>query len=64
MLYAAITKQYYSIAVCIGLISMISFLLLIQLINGEINPELKKVRNIDIVGIIILVIGFALFKFK
>jgi len=64
MLYAAITKTYYSLAVCIGLISMISFLLLIPLVNGEINPELKKVRNIDIVGIIILIVGFALYKFK
>jgi len=64
MIYAAITKTHYTLAVCIGFISMVSYLLLIQLVNGPINQELTKVGNIDIIGILILLIGFALFKFK
>ncbi len=64
MIYSAITKNNYSIAVLIGLISMISFILLFKLVNGEINHELNKVMKIDIVGIIILLIGFFLYKLK
>ena len=64
MIYSAISKKYYSLAVVIGLISMFSFFVLKKLVNGEINPELQKVMNIDIAGIIILLIGFVLFKFK
>ena len=64
MIYAAITKTHYTLAVCIGFISMVSYLLLIQLVNGLINQELTKVRNIDIIGILILLIGFLLFKFQ
>jgi len=64
MIYSAITKKNYSLAVCIGLISMISFIILYKLVNGSINPELNKVMKIDLVGIIILLIGFALYKFN
>jgi len=64
MIYSAITKKHYSMAVIIGLISMISFYILYKLANGEINPELNKVMKIDIAGIIILLLGFILYKFK
>ena len=64
MIYAAITKKHYSLAVCIGLISMVSFIILMKFVSGAINPELRRVMNIDVIGIIVLLIGFALFKFK
>jgi len=64
MIYSAITKRNYSMAVLIGLISMISFFILYKLQSGEINPELNKVMKIDVAGIIILIVGFILFKFK
>ena len=43
---------------------MVSFVILVKIVTGEINPELNKVMNVDIVGIIILLIGFLLFKLK
>ena len=64
MIYSAITKKHYSIAVIIGLVSMISFIILYKMINGEINAELSKVMKIDILGIILLLIGFVLYKFS
>jgi len=64
MIYSAITKKNYSIAVLIGLISMVSFIVLYKLVNGEVNPELSNVMKIDIIGVIILLIGFTLFKLK
>jgi len=64
LIYSAITKKYYSVAVCTGLISMVSFIILYKLVNGEINPELGKVMKMDVIAIVILLIGFALYKFK
>jgi len=64
MIYSAIAKKNYSMSVFIGMISMISFVILMNLVNGEINPELTKVMMIDLVGIIILLVGFLLYKFK
>lgn len=64
MIFSAISKKNYSMAVCIGLISMISFVILLNLVQGEINPELFKIMKIDIIGIIILVFGFALYQKK
>ena len=63
MIYAAITKMNYSLAVSIGFISMISFIILFTLMGEAINPELHKVMKMDILGMIILLIGFALYKF-
>lgn len=63
MMYSAITKKYYSIAVTVGLISMISFLILYFSLNG-ININLDKVMKIDSAAIVILLIGLLLFKFK
>jgi len=64
IIYAAITKKYYSLAITIGLISMISFIVLLKLSSGAINPELMKVMKIDIIGIIILLIGCVCYKFS
>lgn len=64
LIYSAITKKNYNLSVVIGLISMVSFLILYKLINGEINPELNKVMKMDVLAIVILVIGFVLYKSK
>jgi hypothetical protein len=64
MIYAAITKKNYSLAVLIGSVSMISFLVLYMLANGEINPELYRIMRIDVIGLIILWIGYSLFKWR
>jgi len=64
LLYAAIQKKYYHLATLLGLISMVSFLLLFYLVDGPINKELTKVMYIDVLGICILLMGFAMFKFK
>jgi len=43
---------------------MVSFIILYKLVNVEINPELGKVMKMDVIAIVILLIGFALYKFK
>ena len=63
MIYSSISKNYYSISLISGLISMVSFILLYFLIGG-INEELGKVMKIDLVAITILLVGFLLYKFK
>lgn len=62
MIFSAISKKYYSVAIVIGFISMISFLILYKLINGDINPELTKVMKIDLIGILTLIIGCACYS--
>jgi hypothetical protein len=57
MIYSSIMKKYYEIAVTVGFISMISFIILYFLMNKSINPELKKVMIIDLFATIILIIG-------
>ena len=64
MIYSAITKKYYELSTIIGLISMISFLILYKLVNGPVNAELTKVMKVDIAGIVILLIGFLLYKMR
>lgn len=64
LIYSAVTKKHYSLAVIVGLISMVSFVILFYLIKGEINTELHTVMKIDIIGIIILLVGSALYKFN
>lgn len=64
MIYSAITKKYYFPSVTIGFISMVSFLILYKMMDGEVNPELNKVMKVDIAGIIILLIGCIFYKFK
>jgi len=58
MIYSAISKRQYQVAVWIGLISMISFIILRYLVSGEVSPELQKVMKIDIIGLVILVAGY------
>jgi hypothetical protein len=64
MIYSAVAKKHYEVSTFIGLISMVSFIVLFFLIGKDINSELKKVMSIDIVGTVILCIGFILFKLK
>ncbi|MGB0839282.1 MAG: hypothetical protein ACPGXL_04025 [Chitinophagales bacterium] len=64
MLYAAISQKYYDLAVVVGLVSMVSFVILVPLVSGDINAALKKVMYVDLVGIAILVVGFVLFKLQ
>ena len=62
MIFSAISKKYYSLSVSIGLISMVSFIILYALV-GNINSELQKVMQIDIAAILILLIGYGLYRF-
>jgi len=64
MIYSAVAKKHYEVSTVIGLISMISFIVLFFQIGGDINSDLKKVMTIDIVGTVILCIGFILLKLK
>ena len=64
MIYSAIKKTHYALSVTMGLISMISFIVLFYLMDGTLNPELIKVMKIDMGGIIILLVGLGLYKFK
>lgn len=48
-------------AVTVGLVSMVSFVILYFMIEGT-NPELGKVMKIDLGAILILVIGFVLYR--
>lgn len=64
MLYSVFAKKYYDLATLFGLISMVSFLILFYLTKGEINKELTVVMKVDAVAILILTIGYALYKFK
>lgn len=63
MIYSSFTKRYYSLALLIGFISMISFLILFMIVDGEINSELNKVLKADIVGLIFLITGAGIYKF-
>lgn len=63
MIYSSFTKRYYSLALLIGFISMISFLILFMIVDGEINSELNKVLKADIVGLIFLITGGGIYKF-
>ncbi|MEL6193419.1 MAG: hypothetical protein AAFR66_15275 [Bacteroidota bacterium] len=64
MIFSAISKKYYTLAVAIGMISMLSFVLLFLLMKGEVNPELRKVMYVDLIGIAVLLGGFILFRWK
>jgi len=63
MIYSSITKKHYSMSVTVGLISMVSFILLYLLI-GEINDELGTIMVFDLVAILILTIGYLLYRYK
>jgi hypothetical protein len=61
MIVSAITKKYYELATGAGLVSMVSFIVLYLLIGKEINTELKRVMQIDVVATVVLLIGFLLY---
>ncbi len=63
MIFSAISKKHYSMAVIIGLISMVSFIILLKMTSGKVNPELHKVMKIDVVGIVVLMIGWVVYRF-
>lgn len=63
MVYAAITQKLYSVSVLVGLISMISFVLLYFVVGG-INEELDKVMKIDLVAILLVIVGYTIYKLK
>lgn len=62
MIYSSLAQRYYSVSVIVGLISMASFLVLYFLIGG-INEELERVMKVDAIAIVLLVVGFGLYKF-
>ena len=64
MMHSVFTKKHYHLSVIVGLASMISFLILTKMVNGEINPELGKVLKFDILGIVVLLFGFILYKLR
>ena len=63
LLYSAISKNYYNLAVIVGMVSMLSYVVLYLSIGKEINPELTKVMKIDVAAIGILAVGYLLYKF-
>ena len=62
MIYSAITRTHYELSTLAGMISMVSFLLLFYTINGDINQALTRVMKIDAAAILLLLIGFLLYK--
>jgi len=64
MIYSVITKKNYTLSIIVGMVSMVSFLLLANVVDGQINQELNKVLKFDIAGIVVLLIGFIFYKLK
>ena len=64
MVYSSISRTVYDLSAIIGLVSMVSFLILWKLVDGKINSKLLKVVKIDVVGILILLTGYVLFKIQ
>lgn len=61
MIYSSLSNKYFSLAVIIGFVSMLSFVILVKLVSGELNTELTKVMRIDFIGIVVLTIGCILY---
>ncbi|MCB1199250.1 MAG: hypothetical protein KDK41_01290 [Leptospiraceae bacterium] len=64
MVYSFISRTVYDLAAIIGLVSMVSFLILWKLVDGKINSKLLKVVKIDVIGILVLLFGYILFKIQ
>lgn len=62
IIYSAISRSNYMLAVVVGLVSMSSFVLLFGSIDGVINSELRKVMHIDMVTSIVLLLAYCLFN--
>ncbi len=63
LIFSALLRQYYSLSVTIGLVSMLTFILLFYWVKGEVNAELTKVMRIDVAGSAILLLGYGLYRF-
>ena len=63
MIYSAISKKYYDLATLVGMVSMVSFVLLYLMVDGEVNAALTKVMQIDTVCLILLLISFLFYKY-
>ncbi|WP_373513396.1 hypothetical protein [Persicitalea sp.] len=63
MIYSAISKRLYEVSTFIGLFSMGTFIILYFVLGNSVNIELKKVMLFDIVAIVILLLGYVLYKF-
>ena len=64
MIHAAIGQRNYALAVGVGLVSMVSYLILAYLVEGEINTELSRVAKIDVGAVVILVVGYGLYLWQ
>ena len=64
MVYSFISRTVYDLAAIIGLVSMVSFIILWKLVDGKINSKLLKVVKIDVIGILVLLFGYILFKIQ
>ena len=62
LIYAAISKKYYDLSVVIGMVSMISYLILYFLMDVPVNTQLRRVMQIDVVGVVILGVGYLLHR--
>ena len=62
MIYSAISKKHYDLTTLVGMVSMVSFLLLYFIIDGEINAALAVVMKFDIFATLLLLIGYLLHK--
>ncbi len=63
LLYAAFDPSFRALATIVGLMSMMSFVILI-LVNGSHNEQLHRIFIIDIVASVALVIAYALTRLQ
>ena len=59
LLLSVFKSDYQPIAICMGLISVASFLLLTWLIDG-LNSEISRVAKVDLVALVILIVAGAI----
>lgn len=64
MIYSAFSKKNYAMAAGIGFISMLSFVVLLHVMTGEISAELRKIMMIDVFGMLILLFGCIMIRFR
>jgi len=64
LIYAAIAKKNYDLVTIVGMVSMVSFVILYNLIGGEVNSELNKVMKIDLFAIAVLLTGYLFYKYN
>jgi hypothetical protein len=61
MLFSAISRQHYSLACIVGLVSMVSFIVLYYLIGpNQIHIALKKIMWTDVIASVVLIIAWVL----